>query len=141
MEHLDGDLLRQNLCKGLGYSRQDREDNLRRMGFVAELLTRHGVVVLISAIAPYRASRAEMGAYCGSFAEVYVNAPLAVCEARDRKGIYRKARGGELRHVTGVDDPYEAPEQPDVLCRTDKESVRESMQRVLEMVLLRIGAE
>src|SRR5690349_1630599 len=107
VEWLDGDVVRQHLSKGLGFSKEDRDENIRRIGFVAELLTRNGVIVLVSAISPYRAVRDEMRKRIGHFLEVYVNAPLATCERRDVKGLYRRARAGELQHFTGLDDPYE----------------------------------
>jgi adenylyl-sulfate kinase len=134
VEWLDGDVVRTHLSKGLGYSKEDRDENIRRIGFVAELLTRHGVIVLVSAISPYREPRAEVRRRIGSFVEVYVHAPLEVCERRDLKGIYRKARAGALHHVTGIDDPYEPPIAAEVECRTDRETVAESTARVLGAV-------
>jgi bifunctional enzyme CysN/CysC len=131
LELLDGDTVRKHLGKGLGFSREDRDENIRRIGFVAGLLTRNGVIALVAAISPYRAVRHEVRASIGDFVEVYVNAPLEVCEARDPKGLYRKARAGEIRGFTGVDDPYEPPLQPEVECRTDHENVAESVLKVL----------
>lgn len=135
MEQLDGDVIRKQLSFGLGYDRKDREENIRRMGFVAEMLSRHQVIVLVAAISPYRAIRDEMRAKCGPFIEVYVNSPLEVCERRDRKGIYKRAREGELSHVTGIDDPYEPPLSPEVTCRSDRETVEESAALVLEAIV------
>jgi adenylyl-sulfate kinase len=134
VEWLDGDVVRQHLSKGLGFSKQDRDENIRRIGFVAELLTRNGVIVLVSAISPYGSVRDEVRRRIGNFLEVYVNAPLAVCEQRDVKGFYRRARTGDLQHFTGVDDPYEAPTAPEVECCTDRETVVESTVKVLEAV-------
>jgi adenylylsulfate kinase len=132
VEILDGDVIRRHLSKGLGFSRADREENLRRIAFVASLLNRHGVIVLVAAIAPYQAARDEMRRMLlGRFVEVYVNAPLAVCEARDPKGLYRQARAGELRGFTGIDDVYEPPTQPEVECRTDREPVEACVAKVL----------
>lgn len=131
VEVLDGDIIRQNLCKGLGFSKEDRDENIRRIGFVAQLLTRNGVIVIVSAISPYREIRDEIKAKIGNFIEIYVNAPLAVCEQRDVKGLYRKARSGEIKHFTGIDDPYENPLHPDLECRTDLESIEESVSKVL----------
>ncbi|MCL1469781.1 adenylyl-sulfate kinase [Argonema antarcticum] len=131
IEILDGDVVRENLTKDLGFSKEDRDNNIRRIGFVAHLLSRNGVIVLVSAISPYREMRDEMKKRIGDFIEVYVNAPLAVCEERDVKGLYKKARAGQIQHFTGIDDPYEAPLQPDVECRTDIESVEESVAKVL----------
>ncbi|MEB3310796.1 MAG: adenylyl-sulfate kinase [Snowella sp.] len=130
IEVLDGDVVRTNLTKGLGFSKEDRDENIRRIGFVANLLTRHGVIVLVSAISPYREIREEVRGKIGDFVEVFVNAPLAVCEGRDVKGLYAKARQGEIKGFTGIDDPYEAPTNPEVECRTDLESLEESVDKV-----------
>jgi adenylyl-sulfate kinase len=134
VEWLDGDIVRQHLSKDLGFSKQDRDENIRRIGFVAELLTRNGIIVLVSAISPYASVRDEVRERIGNFLEVYVNAPLATCEQRDVKGLYRRTRAGELHHFTGVDDPYEPPLAPEVECHTDRETVAESMTKVLEAV-------
>jgi adenylyl-sulfate kinase len=134
VELLDGDAVRQNLSKGLGFSKEDRDENVRRVGFVAELLTRNGVVALVSLISPYRQVREEVRRNIGHFLEVYVHAPLEVCEQRDVKGLYRRARAGEFHGMTGVDDPYEPPVAPDVECRTDRETAAESVAKVLEAV-------
>ena len=131
LESLDGDIVRQNLTKGLGFSKADRDENIRRIGFVANLLTRNGVIVLVSAISPYREIRDEVRGRIGNFVEVFVNAPVEVCEQRDVKGLYAKARAGEIKGFTGVDDPYEAPSTPEVECRTDLESLEESVAKVL----------
>ena len=132
LERLDGDIVRENLTKGLGFSKEDRDINVRRIGFVAHLLTRNGVIVLVSAISPYRAIREEIKQQIGDFVEVFVNAPLAECERRDVKGLYKKARAGEIKQFTGISDPYEAPENPDLECRTDLETLDESVQKVLQ---------
>ncbi|WP_219884786.1 adenylyl-sulfate kinase [Merismopedia glauca] len=131
IEVLDGDVVRENLTKGLGFSKPDRDENIRRIGFVANLLTRNGVIVLVSAISPYRDIRQEVKQKVGDLIEVYVNAPLAVCESRDVKGLYKRARAGEIKSFTGIDDPYEAPINPDVECRTDLETVEESISKIL----------
>jgi adenylylsulfate kinase len=131
LEILDGDIVRENLTKDLGFSKEDRDTNIRRIGFVAQLLTRHGVIVLVPVISPYRAIREEMRAKIGDFVEVFVNAPLAVCEERDVKGLYKKARAGEIKQFTGIDDPYEPPINPEVECRTDKEELSESVAKVM----------
>ncbi|HUA20344.1 MAG TPA: adenylyl-sulfate kinase [Bryobacteraceae bacterium] len=132
VEWLDGDVVRQYFSKGLGYSKEDRDENIRRIGLMAEKYTRQGYIVLVSAISPYRATRAEVRERIGSFLEVYVHAPLSVCEQRDLKGIYRRARAGEIQHVTGIDDPYEHPLAPDVECRTDLETLEESVAKVFD---------
>ncbi|TVQ42590.1 MAG: adenylyl-sulfate kinase [Gloeocapsa sp. DLM2.Bin57] len=131
LEVLDGDIVRENLTKGLGFSKADRDENIRRIGFVANLLTRHGVIVLVSAISPYREIREEVRGKIGDFVEVFVNAPLAVCEGRDVKGLYKRARAGEIKSFTGIDDPYEPPVNPEVECRTDLEELSESINKVL----------
>ncbi len=131
VEALDGDVVRQNLGKGLTFSKEDRDENIRRIGFVAGLLTRNNVIVLVAAISPYQAIRAEVKAQIGNFIEVYVNAPLAICEQRDVKGLYKKARAGEIKNFTGIDDVYESPLAPDVECETDRESIAKSVDKIL----------
>ncbi len=130
LEILDGDIVRRNLTKGLGFSKADRDENIRRIGFVSHLLTRNGVIVLVSAISPYSEIREEVKQKIGDFVEVYVNAPLAVCEERDVKGLYKRARAGEIKNFTGIDDPYETPLNPSVECRTDIEELKESVEKV-----------
>jgi adenylylsulfate kinase len=134
LEWLDGDAVRQRLSKDLGFSKEDRDENIRRIGALAEQLTRRGAIVIVSAISPYRAGRDEQRRRIGDFLEVWVHAPLEVCELRDRKGIYRRARAGELHNVTGIDDPYEHPLAPEVECRTDRETLEESVAKVLRAV-------
>ena len=137
---LDGDVIRQRLCRDLGYSRKDRDENIRRIGFVAGLLARHGVVVVVSAISPFRDTRYEMRAQLPDFVEVYVNAPLEVCASRDCKGLYRRARSGDLPEFTGVSGPYEAPLRPEVECRTDLETIEESTQKIFGHVMDRLSS-
>lgn len=134
VEVLDGDVVRKSLSKGLGFSREDRDENIRRIGFVAGLLARNGVAVIVAAISPYRSTRDEVRASLGDFVEVHVDAPLEVCEKRDTKGLYAKARAGELKGFTGIDDPYEAPLSPEVVCRTGEESPTASVARVLTLL-------
>jgi adenylylsulfate kinase len=131
IEVLDGDVVRQNLSKGLTFSKEDRDENVRRIGFVAQLLTRNNVIVLVSVISPYRVIREEVKERIGDFIEVYVNAPLEVCEQRDVKGLYKKARTGEIKNFTGIDDLYEIPLEPDVECKTNQESIFQSANRIL----------
>jgi adenylylsulfate kinase len=134
-EFLDGDILRHSLWKDLGFAKADREDNIRRIGFIAEMLARHGIVAVVSAVSPYRAARDEVRGKCGgSFVEVYVNAPLSVCEHRDVKGMYGKARRGELAAFTGVSDPYEPPLAHEVECHTDTETIEQSAAKVLRAI-------
>ncbi len=131
LEVLDGDIVRTNLTKGLGFSKEDRDENVRRIGFVSHLLTRNGVIVLVSAISPYRDVRDQVRQRIGDFVEVYANASVEVCESRDVKGLYKKARAGEIKNFTGISDPYEAPLNPEVDCETDKETLEESVNKVM----------
>ena len=135
VEVIDGDVIRNHLCKDLGFSKSDRNENIRRIAFIAKLLTRNGIVVLVSAISPYRELRDEARRTIGNFLEIYVDAQLAVCELRDPKDLYRKARSGEIRGFTGIEDPYEAPLKPDVICSTDHETIRQSSSKVVEAAL------
>jgi adenylylsulfate kinase len=135
VEILDGDVVRENLSKGLGFSKEDRDINIRRIAFVAHLLQRNGVFVITAAISPYRAIREEARAMIKDFIEVYAEAPLEVCEERDVKGLYAKARAGEIKGFTGVDDPYEPPPRAEVTCRTDQETVEESAQKVIDKLV------
>ena len=131
VEVLDGDEVRLNLSKGLGFSKEDRDTNIKRIGWVAKVLTRNDVVVITAAISPYREVRQWCREQIGRFVEVYVNCPLSVCEARDTKGLYARARAGEIKQFTGIDDPYEAPENPEVVVHTDRETVEGSIQEIL----------
>jgi adenylylsulfate kinase len=133
LEVLDGDIVRENLSKGLGFSKEDRDTNIRRIAFVADLLSRNGVPVITAAISPYREIRDEARAKMnGRFIEIYTKAPLEVCEERDVKGLYAKARAGEIKEFTGISDPYEPPESPEILIETDKQSPDESAQQILD---------
>ncbi len=128
---LDGDEIRTHLSKGLGFSKEDRDANIRRVGYVAAQITRHGGTVIAAVISPYKAVRDEVRKAVGNFVEVFVDAPLEVCEARDVKGLYKKARAGELKGFTGIDDPYEAPTHAEVVVHTGKETVRESVDKIV----------
>jgi adenylylsulfate kinase len=133
LEILDGDIVRENLSKGLGFSKEDRDTNIRRIAFVADLLSRNDVPVITAAISPYREIRDEARKRMGErFIEVYAQAPLEVCEERDVKGLYAKARAGEIKEFTGISDPYEPPENPEILIETDKQSPEESAQQILD---------
>lgn len=136
VEVLDGDVVRTNLSKGLGFSKEDRDINIRRIGFVCNLLTRNDVVAIGAAISPYRAIRDENRKLIGRFVEVYCKCPLEVLEARDQKGLYKKARAGEIQQFTGISDPYEPPEKPEVLVETDKETVEQSTTKILHTLEL-----
>ena len=131
VELLDGDVVRTNLSKGLGFSKEDRDTNIRRIGFVANLLTRNGVVALVAAISPYRAVRDEVRETIGQFVEVHVDASLDELVRRDVKGLYEKALRGEIENFTGVSDPYEPPVAPEVHIDTEAETVEESVAKVI----------
>ncbi|MBW1708327.1 MAG: adenylyl-sulfate kinase [Deltaproteobacteria bacterium] len=131
VEVLDGDIIRKNLSKGLSFSRDDRNTNIKRIGFVANLLARNGVAVIVAAISPYKNIRDEVRAEIGDFIEIYLDCPLEVCIERDPKGLYRKALAGEIKHFTGIDDPYEVPEKSEVVIRSHEESPQESLARIL----------
>ena len=135
VEILDGDVVRENLSKGLGFSKEDRDTNIRRIAFVAHLLQRNGVFVITAAISPYRSVREEARAMIKDFIEVFADAPLDVCEQRDVKGMYAKARAGEIKGFTGIDDPYEPPPGPEVTCKTDVETPEESAQKVIDKLV------
>ncbi len=129
VEVLDGDVLRTHLTRGLGFSRQDREENVRRIGFVAHLLARNGVVVVVSVISPYRAVRDELRElHAGRFFEVHVATPVEVCAERDVKGLYAKQRAGQITGLTGVDDPYEPPLHPEAVIHTESQTLDQSVE-------------
>jgi adenylylsulfate kinase len=132
VEVLDGDIVRTNLSKGLGFSREDRNINVLRIGFVANLLTRNGVAVIVSAISPYKEARDQVRRRIIDFVEVFVDVPLEVAAERDVKGLYKKAFAGEIEQFTGVSDPYEPPAAPDLILKTDEESPEESARKVIE---------
>lgn len=131
VEVLDGDQVRSNLSHDLGFTRRDRETNLRRIALVARLLVRHGVAVVVAAICPYENIRQEIRAEIGEFVEVYLDCPLEVCIRRDPKGLYRRALAGEIEHYTGLDDPFEPPAQPEIVVRTDEGDPQDSLHRIL----------
>src|SRR5881628_1608217 len=131
VEVLDGDDVRQNLSKGLGFSREDRDTNIRRIGYVAKLLTRNGVAVITAAISPYRAVRDEVRRDIGDFVEVHVKASLEACIRRDAKGLYQRALAGEIPQFTGVSDPYEEPLAPELVVDSERESPTDSAARVI----------
>jgi adenylyl-sulfate kinase len=131
VEILDGDEVRENLSKGLGFSKEDRDTNIRRIGFVANLLARNGVVSITAAISPYREVRDELRAKSqAAFIEIFVDAPLALVEQRDVKGLYAKARAGKVQQMTGVSDPYEPPMKPEVVLKTGEEPVEACVERI-----------
>ncbi len=132
VQHLDGDVVRQHLTRDLGFSRKDRDENIRRISFVAALLTQNDIITLCCFISPYRAARQAARELIGEFVEIYVNAPLDVCEKRDVKGLYAQARAGKIPEFTGISDPYEPPENPEIELKTDTECVNESVQTVIQ---------
>jgi adenylyl-sulfate kinase len=131
VELLDGDEVRTNLCQGLGFSRADRDTNIARIGYVAGKLAKHGVAVLVAAISPYREARDQVRAAVDTFVEVHVAAPLSTCAERDPKGLYAKALAGELKHFTGVSDPYEPPLHPEIVLHTETENVDDSVHQIV----------
>lgn len=132
VEVLDGDVIRTHLSKGLGFSKADRDTNIRRIGWVCEVLARNGVVAIAAAISPYHEIRDEVREKVGRFMEVYMECPVNVLADRDVKGLYKKALAGEIKNFTGVDDPYEPPLNPEVVCHTDgRETPQESAAKVL----------
>ncbi|HEY0755835.1 MAG TPA: adenylyl-sulfate kinase [Ktedonobacteraceae bacterium] len=135
VEVLDGDEVRTHLSKGLGFSREDRDTNIKRIAFVAKLLTRNGVLCISAAIAPYREARAWARQEIGNFVEVYVKCPLEVCRERDVKGLYKLVDEGKIQHFTGVDDPYEEPEKPDLVVETHKQTIDESVASILAQLV------
>lgn len=134
-ERLDGDVVREHLTKDLGFSKEDRQTNLGRVRFVAQLLSRNGVGVVSSFISPYAEDRNQIRTQTTNFIEVFVNAPLEVCESRDVKGLYQKARTGEIKEFTGISDPYETPLNPEIELRTDLEEIDESAQKVIDYLI------
>ena len=130
VELLDGDVVRTNLSQGLGFEKADRDINVKRIGFVCELLSRNGVIAVVAAISPYREARAAVKRKIERFVEVYVECPVSVLAERDVKGLYKRALAGEVPYFTGVSDPYEAPEEPDLTLHSDKETAAESIERV-----------
>jgi adenylyl-sulfate kinase len=130
VELLDGDVVRTHLSKGLGFSKEDRDENIRRIGFVCELLSRNGVIAIAAAISPYRAVREEVRARIPNFVEVYMECPIEVLTQRDVKGLYKKALAGEIAHFTGISDPYEPPLAPEVTLHSSVETPEESADRI-----------
>ena len=130
VEVLDGDEVRTHLSKGLGFSKEDRDTNIRRIGFVAKLLSRNGVIAIVAAISPYREVRDEVRAATGNFVEVYVECPVEVLAERDVKGLYRKALAGEISQFTGITDPYEPPLAPEVVVNSSRETADQSADRI-----------
>jgi adenylyl-sulfate kinase len=131
VEVLDGDIVRTNLSKGLGFSKEDRDTNIRRIGFVCNLLARNDVIAIAAAISPYKEVRDELREDLKQFVEVYVECPIPVLAERDVKGLYKKALAGEIKNFTGIDDPYEPPVSPEVTVHSDSETPEESLAKIL----------
>lgn len=134
VDQLDGDIIRQDMTRDLGFSKKDRDENIKRVTFIAKKLTHKNIVVLASFVSPYKEQRRNARKQIKQFIEVYVRCPLEICMQRDVKGMYQKAREGKIKHFTGVDDPYEEPEHPELIIDTDKESIEESVNKVLEKI-------
>jgi len=132
VEVLDGDIVRTHLSKGLGFSKEDRDTNIKRIAFVCGLLSRNGVACISAAISPYRETRDWARSHIGNFVEVYVKCPIEVCRQRDVKGLYKLADEGKIKGFTGVDDPYEEPLHPELIVETDRETVEESVARIFD---------
>ena len=130
VELLDGDEVRTHLSKGLGFSKEDRDTNVDRLGFVCQLLSRNGVIAIVAAISPYRATRDEVRAKIENFVEIYVHCPIEVLAERDVKGLYKRALAGEIAHFTGISDPYEPPTSPEIIVDSSLETLEQSEARV-----------
>ncbi len=131
---LDGDIIRKELNVDLGFSEEDRKENIRRVSVVAKILTECGVIPVVALVSPFRESRRKAREKIGKFVEVYVKAPIEVCKERDVKGMYKLAIEGKIKGFTGIDDPYEEPENPEVVCETDRETVDESVEKILNFL-------
>lgn len=134
VELIDGDVIRTQLCQGLGFSRDDRQENIRRIGYVCELLSRNGVIAIAAAISPYRACRDELRTRIVNFIEIYMQCPVDVLVDRDVKGLYKKAIAGEIPHFTGISDPYEAPLSPEVTIDSSKDSLEDGVASILRVL-------
>jgi adenylylsulfate kinase len=132
IEKLDGDIFRNNLTKDLSFSKKDRDENLRRVGFVANLLSRNNIIVVASFISPYKKQREYLRKNVYNFIEIFVDSPLSVCEKRDPKGMYKKARSGKIKNFTGVDDPYEIPKSPDIHLNTSEGKIKNNVKKVMD---------
>jgi adenylyl-sulfate kinase len=131
---IDGDAVRQTICRDLGYTKKDRDENVIRVSEMAKILTRRGIITLVSMVSPYRAARKKAYYALGNVLEVYVKASIEACERRDVKGLYKRARAGEFTGMTGLDDPYEPPRSPSLICNTEMETRAESVAKVLEAI-------
>lgn len=134
VENLDGDEIRRGISSDLGFSKEDREKHIKRVTYVAKVLTRNGVIVIVSLISPYRKIREYARKEIGNFVEVFVNCPVEICEKRDPKGLYKKARAGEIKDFTGISAPYEEPLNPEVVVNTHLETPEESCEKIIEKI-------
>jgi len=134
VEVIDGDIVRTQLCRGLGFSKDDRQENIRRIGFVCELLSRNGVIAIAAAISPYRACRDELRSRIPNFLEIYMHCPVEVLVERDVKGLYKKALAGEIPHFTGITDPYEPPQNPELTIDSSNEALEDSVVSILRLL-------
>jgi adenylyl-sulfate kinase len=134
VEVIDGDVVRTQLCHGLGFSKDDRQENIRRIGFVCELLSRNGVIAIAAAISPYRVCRDELRSRIANFIEIYMRCPVEVLVQRDAKGLYKKALAGEIPHFTGISDPYEPPPAPEVTIDSSSDSLEDSVASILRVL-------
>lgn len=134
VQRLDGDVVRRELTKDLGFSKEDRDENIRRVGFVAKLLSENGVVTICAFISPYRDVRQEVRNKCKNFIEIFVSCPLEILIKRDPKGLYKKALNGEIKGFTGIDDPYEEPKNPEIIVDTSKESLNDSVEKIISYI-------
>ena len=132
VERLDGDIVREGLTSDLGFSKKDRDENIKRVTFVAKLLTKNNVAVLATFVSPYKKRRNKSRKEIGNFVEIYVKCPVEICKKRDVKGMYKKALAGKIKDFTGVNDPYEEPENPELIINSDKETIDESVEKVLK---------
>lgn len=135
VERLDGDIVRKHLTKDLGFSKKDRVENIERVAYICSLLSKHGVNVVASFISPYKKERDLVRSMCENFIEVYVSTPLEICEKRDPKGLYMRARKGEIENFTGISDPYEIPEKPEIeICCDSKEKINDNLKNITEYI-------
>src|SRR5487761_1980263 len=134
VEVIDGDVIRTRLCRGLGFSKDDREENIRRIGFVCELLSRNGVIAIAAAISPYRACRDDLRSRIANFIEIYMRCPVEVLAERDVKGLYKKALAGEIPNFTGISDPYEPPLAPEVTIDSSRDSLEDSVASIVRVL-------
>ncbi len=138
IQRLDGDVVRKTISKDLGFSKKDRDENIERMSYIAQMLSNNGVHVVSAFVSPYKKIRDFTRSLCNNFIEIYVDCSIETCKDRDVKGMYAKAIKGEIKDFTGVQDPFEIPEYPDIVVNTDKESIDESLKKIIEYIEVRL---